>query len=61
VALFDSCAIHAGIYVEKDADPTALPLPHLFFVFGEDGNADIRKLICYFVHAACVCTHHWIG
>src|SRR6516164_7745155 len=61
VALFDSGAIHARIYVEKDADPATLPLPHLFFVLGEDGNMDARKLICYFAHAARVCAHHWIG
>src|SRR5580700_2816286 len=61
VALFDSCAIHAGIYVEKDADLDSLPLPYLFLVLGEDGNADVRELIYYFAHAACVCAHHWIG
>src|SRR5262249_56904495 len=61
VALFDSCAIHAGVYVEKDADRTTLPLPHLFFALGQDGNADVREMICYFAHAACVCAHCRIG
>ena len=61
MALFDSCAIHAGIYVDKDADRAALPLPHLFFVLGQDGNADVRELIRYFAHAPRVRAHHWIG
>ena len=43
VPLFDSGTIHARIYVEKNADPAILPLLHLFFVLGEDGNADIRE------------------
>ena len=52
VALFDSGAIHAGIYVEKNADWASSPLPHLFFALGEDGNMDVWELIYYFAHAA---------
>jgi hypothetical protein len=61
VALFDSCAVHAGVYVKEDADRTTLPLPHLFFALGQDGNADVREMICYLAHAACVCAHCRIG
>src|SRR5215831_6470302 len=61
VALLDSCAIHAGINVEKDTNPAAMPLPHLSFVLGEDGDADVWEVIRYFAHATCVCSDNWIG
>ena len=48
LSLFDSGAIHAGIYVDEDADRGASPLPHLFFILGQYGNADVRELICDF-------------
>jgi len=45
----------------KDADLAVLPLPHLFFVLGQYRNANVRELICYFAHTACVCAHRRIG
>ena len=61
LVLLDSGAIHARIQVKKDTDRAALPLPHLLFVFSQDGNADVGELIGYFAHAARVGTHQRIG
>src|ERR1700719_1281486 len=61
LALFDSCSIHAWIYVDKHVDGAASPLPHLFFVLDQDRDPDVREMIRYFEHAACICAHHWVG
>src|SRR6185295_2954342 len=49
------------IYVDKHTDRATLPLQHLCFVLGQDGNADVRELIRYFAHTTCVRAHHWKG
>ena len=36
--LFETGAIHARIYVKKNADRTPAPLLNLFYVFRQDGN-----------------------
>ena len=61
VSLFDSGAIHAGIYVDEDADRGASPLPHLFFVLGQYRNANVRELICDFAQPPRIRAYHRIG
>jgi len=36
-------------------------LSNVFFVLGQDRNADLRELICDFLHAARVCAHRRKG
>src|SRR6266702_773597 len=60
-ALLDASAVHAGIYVEKNSRAAAAPLPHLFFVLGQGGNAHLRELLRYFPHSARICPYRWIG
>src|SRR5258708_23025946 len=61
VALLDASAIHSRIHVEEDAGPAAAPLPHLLFVFGQNGNAHLRELIGYFTDPPGICAHRWIS
>src|SRR6266446_7574296 len=61
LALLDASAVHAGIYVEKNPSAAAAPLPHLFFVLGQDGNAHVRELLRYFPHPLRICTYRWVG
>ena len=61
LALLDAGAVHARIYVEKNSHAAAAPLPHLFFVLGQDGNAHLRELLRYFPYPARICTYTWIS
>ena len=61
VVLVDAGAIHAGIDVQKNSHAAAAPLVDLVFVFGKDGNGDLRELLGDFSHAERVCAHGRIG
>ena len=50
-----------GLMSTKIPTRVPLPLPHLFFVFGQRRKCALRELIRYFADAACIRAHHWIG
>ena len=60
LALVDAGAIHPRIDVDKNSNAAAAPLPRLFFVLCQDGNAHVGKLLGNFLHAPRVGPHRGI-
>ena len=50
-----------GLMSRKIPTLAAAPLPDLLFIFGQDGNADVGKLLRDFLYAVGVCAYRGIG